>query len=382
MWWRHFSLGLRRVFGQHGEPVNANACFSDLLVNHYDFNQNTDIKFRLLSLWNQELYEKSRMDSALFTAYGAGNLNLSQDKVLRELEINDQSIDYNRVTAIHTTTLDQQATAIINNCINHLTSGYGIHSKVEIEDERYLDLTVYWDDPNGKPLKFKKQEIFNGNVLNDRGSHPTVPFVTTDTGYFSRWHDAEIPSGSSRTIRVERTGPYQQVVFNFVVSPDIVFAKISIDPVPEKVKYKKNQLAKNPLNDQPLHKEWVGRTWDQDSAGSNNGLIQTSDDGNRHHHYAMAHSISEVSDDPTAVFVRVICEKYGSAQDYADLDGAVPSYATSAVGQGVGTTKATCSGWWELPGRSIIMKVDYQVTSFVPENQTWSAWYPVTPQKQ
>ena len=93
----------------------------------------------------------------------------------------------------------------------------------------------------------------------------------------------------------------------------------------------------------------------------------------------MTHNISEFEDDPTAVFRVVRCEKYGGAQDYADLDGANPAWAGAAGGQGAGTAQAVCSGWWQETGRSMRMVVDYQITSFKPQSQTWQPWYP--PQK-
>ncbi len=354
------------ALAQYGAPVNAEVCFSDLLQNHYDFNENVDLKYRLLSLWDRQLYEDSKMNSAMYTAYGMGNLDASQAKVVRELQMQNQSIDYNRATAVHVARLDPQASAIINHCLDRLTSGFGAFSTIEREDERYIDLTISWRDTSGRPLKFKKQEIFNGYVLDDNKTHPTVPFLSA--GWYS---DPEIPSGSSRSIRVERTGPYQRVIFNFVVSPEIGFKSIHVDPVPERVTYRQIPVGKNLLSGLPLHSEWVAQTW-----VNNNGLVQTWDDGNGHKHYRMDHDISEVDQDPTAVFTSVICEKYGAPSDFADLDGANPPWASIAVGQGAGTRKATCYGWWQNTGRSIIMKADYQLTGFEPVSHTWQPWYP------
>ena len=83
------------------------------------------------------------MNSAMYTAYGMGNLNKpSQAKVVRELQMQNQSIDYNRATAVHVARLDPQASAIINHCLDRLTSGFGAFSTIEREDERYIDLTI------------------------------------------------------------------------------------------------------------------------------------------------------------------------------------------------------------------------------------------------
>jgi hypothetical protein len=355
------------VMGQHGAPINANTCFSALLQNHYDFAQNKDIKYRLFSLWNKELYEDARMSSGMITAYGEGSLDASQTKVLRELQMNNQSIDYNVATAIHVASLDKDAAKIINHCLDDMTAGYGAFSKVEIEDERFLDLTIYWADPSGNPLKIKKQEIFNGIVLDDNKSHPTVPF-----GSGKSWSDYEIPSGSSRSVRVERTGPYQQVIFNFVVSPNISFEKIVVAPVAEKVEYTKRGKDTDPITGQPLYREWLAQTW-----VNNNGLVQTSDDGHGHKFYKMTHNVSEITDDPTAVFTQVACEKFG---DFNNLDGAVPPWAATAIGQGQFTKDASCSGWWQETGRNMKMKAWAQVTGYETRNITWQPWYPQTTQ--
>ena len=171
-------LGAVRTHGQSGtgSPVNVNSCYSDLLRNQFDFSQHTSIKYRLFSLWSKDLYEQSKMDSSLFTAYGAGGLDGSQTRVLREMQMNNESVDYDRATAIHAALLDPAAAQIINHCLDTLTSGTGVHTKLVIEDERYLDLTIYWNSNAGTPLKFKSQEIFNGIVLDDKGSHRPCPW--------------------------------------------------------------------------------------------------------------------------------------------------------------------------------------------------------------
>jgi hypothetical protein len=357
-----------KLLAQNGTPLDASVCFSDLLRNHYDFTQNVDLRYRLFSLWNQDLYEASKEDNSVWTPYGGASYGKSTQKILRELQVNNQSIDYNKVTAIHVASLDKQAAGIINHCLDRLTSGYGVSTKVDIEDARYLNLTIYWRSPENGPLRFRKQQIFNGIVLDDNRSHPSVPLAAS--GWLSRWFDPQIPSGSSRTIRVERTGPYDRVKFSFTVSPDITFEDVFVEPAPEKVVYVKTQRANHPVTDQAYQHEWVAQTW-----VDNNGLKQTYDDGHGHKHYKMTHEITDLEpDDPTAVFTYVHCYKYGSPQDFADLDGAVPPYATDALGQGAGTREAICSGWWQESGRSMKMSVQYQTTDFVPQTQRWQAW--------
>lgn len=349
------------AMAQHGAPLDANSCFSSLLQNHYDFSQHEDIKFRLFSLWNRDLYEESKINGGILTPYGAGNLDTSQSKVWRELQENNQSLDYNKVTAIHVASLDPQAKEIIDDCLKRLTSGYGAFTTVEVEDERYLNLTIYWRDPSGNPLKIKKQELFNGNVVDDHGSHPTVPFVSG-----SRWSDYQIPSGSSRSVRVERTGPYQRVIFSFVVSPDISFEKIYVDPVPEKVTYTKKYL--NVDTHGPLYREWIAATW-----VNNDTLVQTWDDGAGHKHYRWTRNISDITDDPTAAFSYVLCEKSGP---FSDLDGATPPWAGSANGQGVNTKQAVCSGWWQNTGVNVKMRTWVTITGYDSTSHTWEPWYP------
>lgn len=361
-----------RLPAQNGAPIDASVCFSDLLRNHYDFTQHVDLKYRLFSLWNQDLYEASKEDNSIWTPYGADDYGKSAQKILHELQVNNQSIDYNRVTAIHVASLDKQAAGIINHCLDRLTSGFGIFTKVEVEDERYLDLTIYWKSPEGEPLTIRKQEVFNATVLDDNRGHPDLP-LPKQTGWFSgvipRWYDPQIPSGSSRSIRVERTGPYDRVIFRFTVSPDITFEDVPVEAVPEKVIYVPTPRSTHPVTKKDYQQEWIAQTW-----VDNNGLKQTYDDGHGHKHYRMTHEISELSGDPTAVFSYVHCYKYGSPQDFADLDGASPPYATDAPGIGEGTREATCSGRWQETGRSIRMLVQYQTTDFVPNPQRWEPW--------
>lgn len=354
------------LLAQSGRPIDATVCFSDLLQNHYDFSQNINMKYRLYSLWNRDLYEASKNDTSAGIGPANADYDQSTQKVLHELQENNQSTDFNKATALHVATLDPKASDIIKHCLNNLTSGYGIFTKVENEDERYLDVTIYWRSTEGHPLKFKKQEIFNGVVLDDHGSHPALPLIS-GSGRFS-WGDPAIPSGSSRTIRIERKGPYDRVLLKFVTSPDLSFETIPAEPVSEKVVYVMKEVTK--VSGVDLHGEWVAQTW-----VNNNGLTQTFDDRHGHKHYAMKHNISELSHDPTAVFTRVRCEKYGSPQDFADLDGATPYWNSFAPGQGVGTSSATCTGWWQETGRSMRMVADYQVTRYEPQLQKWAPWH-------
>ena len=353
---------------QNGQPIDTTACFSDLLKNRFDFEQNADLKYRLLSLWNRELYESSKSDSAIFGVYGADNFEASLQKVLRELQEKNQSIDYNKATSLHAARLDPNAAAVINPCLERRTSGYGIYTTIEVEDQRYFDVKISWKSKDGGSLKFKKQEIFNGVVLDDNKSHPTLPLALPD-GVLPQLFDPEIPSGSSRTVRVERSGPDQPVIFKFSVSPNIPFETITVAPVPEKVIYVKNERKTNRTTDQPLKAEWIAQTW-----VNNNGLVQTYDLGDTKKHYRITHHMDEIEKDPTAVFTNVRCEKYGEPADYADLDGANPSWATIAPGIGDGTRDASCTGWWIKTGRSIKMVATYQLTEYEPQKQKWPAW--------
>jgi hypothetical protein len=353
----------RNAIGQYGQPISVGACFSNLLRDNYDFRQNTKLKYQLLTFWDNELYEASKTHNDLYTAYGADTFDHSQDKVQRELMSNNVSIDYDRDTAFRREVLDPQASKMFKDCLDSMTSGFGAFTTVINENERYSDVTIRWRGTSGEPLKLRTQEVFNGNVLDDNGTHPRQLFKKE--GLF----DPEIPSGSSRTVRLERTGPYQQIVIRLIVSPDIGFQNLYIDPVPERVDYTYVSVSTQPGTVDPNFHMWGP----QRVSENGNGLQQYDPNPPTpyFHHYRMRHDISELSKDPTAVFDAYHCDKVGA---YSDFDGAPGAATTVHPG---GSTVAECTGWWQDVGlnATMSMSVTWHTTGYLKRSHTWQAWY-------
>lgn len=330
---------------------NITACFSQLLVDKVDFTENTKLKYALYSLWNSQLYDSAKQSGAL-NATGYGDLNYDQShlKTLNELQVHEENIDYDRATALHTAMLDPQAGGIIKSCLASLSSKYGAWAYVEVEDERFIHVVVHWTSTDGLPLKIRSQSITGGAVVDDGGTHPSLP-IPQDTGFFARFFDPDISSGSSKSFRIQRDNPYATVSVKFNLSPGI-----SLDddlppmpPVPEKLHYRTVVHSGEPgLAHTFLH-----------GLGGNGSWVLTD-------------KITDLTADPTAVFTSVLCNKVANGP-HTRLERATPEWwGINVQGLGVGTREASCSGFTdEFQGTTIGIAVQYQVTGLVADKVPW-----------
>jgi hypothetical protein len=346
------SLSPYSAFAQHGEPIDVNQCFSNILVDRRTDYSNQRLRYALLASWSRDSYESAKasgsITSLLPQAPGIASFEASDEARLKELHSNNESLDYDRVTASSVAWLDPQAGQIIKSCLDaKIHSGFGLSSVVYIDNERDVTLILYWNwAPGGTPVLVKTKHIANATVTDDSGKHPQQ--LMTPHTVFSDWGKMSY----STSITLLRTKLDRDIVINIETDPDVGAQHIVIPKAP----VKENCVPALQTADK------FGTPYQVTVSSLAEQLTPVRDDGSGHKFVDYNLDITSLPNGKDGIIDAVSCRK-SSPTLYADI--------TNAVGEHPSGTTAICHGWYQNLGSTFEMHVTWHKTGYVCTPIPW-----------
>ena len=340
------------TFAQHGEPFDASKCFPKILQDTRTDYTHKQLKYALLSTWSRETYQDAKASGSITSLLPklpiGASFEASNEARLKEMASNNESLDFDQITATSAAWLDPQAGAIIKECLDdQVRSGYGLSSVVFVDNERDVTLMLYWNwSPGGTPVLIKTKLIENAVVTDDSGKHPKQ--LLPPHMVFSDWGKLSY----SAPISIRRTNLDKDIVINIETDPDVGAQHIVIPKVPLKQNCVEAKETTDKFGTPYTHVE--SKYFEQ--------LQLVRDDGNGHKFVDYNVDIAKVKDGTDGVIDAVGCRKSSNTL-YAEVSNPVGDFSG---------TVATCHGWFQNLGSQMELRVNWYKTGYACTPIPWA----------